>query len=305
VAGVRTRVLEVGPESPDGQAARRGVPHRAPRLLLLHGFCDSADTWRPVLTQLAAAGHAAVAVALPGFGEADPLRRGAMLPQLDTFTAALVSEQAALGEVVLAGNSLGGTMGLRAAQERELGLRGTVSIAAPGLADAWMIRALARYPVPLRLWASLPLPVPDVVVRTLARRLVPRYLYADAGMADQAHVQRFIELFPDYRSTTGLLEQARLLVAELQQAYQLERVHAPLLVVACGKDRLVGPAAGHRLHALVPHSRLLVRQDWGHCPQLDDPAAVAEVLTGFAANALTYGSATARTAPGITRTGTG
>lgn len=288
-AGVRTRVLEVGP--PVAEAPRRSRKHaadkpRAPRLVLLHGYCDSADTWQPVLREFAAAGISAVAVDLPGFGDAQPLRPGPMLPQLDAFAAAVVREQAVLGPVVLAGNSLGGTQSLRAAQNPRLPVVGVVSIAAPGFVDSWLVRTVARNPLPLRLYSSLPLPVPGFLVRAVAGQVVPRLLYADAGTADAGQVRRFTTLFPDYRATTTRLEQARQLVAELADAYELDRVRVPLLVVACGKDKLVTAAAGRRLHTLVPHSRLLVREDWGHCPQLDDPVELAELLTFFTAGAV-------------------
>ncbi|WP_410658084.1 alpha/beta fold hydrolase [Amycolatopsis sp. lyj-112] len=296
-AGVRTRVLEVGPQPPvsTDRTPRRVLGKRttarghakptAPRLVLLHGYCDSADTWRPVLELLAAAGIPAVAVDLPGFGDAQPLRPGPMLPQLDAFAAAVIKEQAVLGTVVLAGNSLGGTMSLRAAENHRLPVAGVVSIAAPGFVDSWLIRTVARYPLPLRMYSALPLPIPGFLVRAVAEQVVPRLLYADATAADVAQVRRFTALFPDYRSTTTRLEQARQLVEELVDAYRLEEVHIPLLVVVCGKDKLVSAASGRQLHALVPHSRLMVREDWGHCPQLDDPVEISELLTYFAASA--------------------
>ncbi|TNC24412.1 alpha/beta fold hydrolase [Amycolatopsis alkalitolerans] len=274
-AGVRTRVLEVGP---------RRLTRGAPRIVLLHGYCDSADTWRPVLEQLAEAGISAVAVDLPGFGEADPLRPGAMLPQLDQFVDAILEEQTKHGKVVLAGNSLGGTMGLRAAYGSRRRVAGVISIAAPGFVDSWLVRAVGTYP--LRLWAALPLPVPKFVVRGVAEYVVPRLLYADHDVAADEHVRRFTSLFPDYRAATTRLDQARQLVEELAEAYDgLDQLATPLLVIACGKDRLVTAASGRRLHSLVPHSRLLVREDWGHCPQLDDPATLAELMAYFTAGA--------------------
>ena len=276
-AGVRTRVMDVG--------SRRRSRNKA-RLVLLHGYCDSADTWRPVLTWLADAGIPATAVDLPGFGDADALRPGAMLPQLDLFVDAVLEEQTRYGPVVLAGNSLGGTMSLRAAYAARRPIAGVVSIAAPGFMDRWLVRAVGLYPLPLRLAASLPLPVPGFLVRQIAEYVVPRLLYADHGLAETEHVRRFTSLFPDYRSTTTRLQQARQLVDELVRAYDgLDRVEVPLLVIACGKDKLVSAASGRRLHALVPHSRLHVRDDWGHCPQLDDPAGLAELLTYFAEGA--------------------
>ncbi|KAA9158606.1 alpha/beta hydrolase [Amycolatopsis acidicola] len=274
-AGVRTRVLEVGPRKP-----KRGTA----RLVLLHGYCDSADTWRPALAELAEAGISAIAVDLPGFGDAEELNSGPMLPQLDRFVDALLAEQARYGKVVLAGNSLGGTMSLRAASGARHPIAGVISVAAPGFADTWLVRAVGMYPLPLRLAASLPLPVPGFLVRSIAGYVVPRLLYADRAIAAAEHVGRFTSLFPDYRSATTRLEQARHLVDELAGAYEgLDRLQVPLLVIACGKDRLVSAASGQRLHSLVPHSRLVLREDWGHCPQLDDPAEIAELFAYFAA----------------------
>src|SRR6201990_2449064 len=102
VAGHSTRALEG-----DGGA---------PGIVLLHGWSDSADTWRPLLAELGARGRRAIAVDLPGFGQATRLAKGAPMPQLDTFLAELVETWADGRPVVVAGTSLGGCLALRLAE---------------------------------------------------------------------------------------------------------------------------------------------------------------------------------------------
>src|SRR4029078_1894768 len=94
IAGHATRALEV-----DGGG---------PGIVLLHGWSDSADTWRPLLAQVAATGPGAIAVDLPGFGEATRLHDGAVLPQLDAFALDLVESWAGRGPVVVAGANAAG-----------------------------------------------------------------------------------------------------------------------------------------------------------------------------------------------------
>src|SRR5437763_2518935 len=86
-----------------------------PPLVFLHGFSDSADTWRLVLDRLARRGQRALALDLPGFAAAAPLdgSRG-VLEQLDAFTEGALRHAGAGAGVV--GNSLGGVCALRAAQ---------------------------------------------------------------------------------------------------------------------------------------------------------------------------------------------
>ena len=62
IAGHRTRVLEL-----EGSG---------PGIVLLHGWRDNADGWRPLLAALALCGRRAIAVDLPGFGQATQPRPG-------------------------------------------------------------------------------------------------------------------------------------------------------------------------------------------------------------------------------------
>jgi pimeloyl-ACP methyl ester carboxylesterase len=132
LAGYNTRVLEL-----EGH----GLP-----ILMLHGYADSADTWRQSLALLAREGHRAVAVDLPGFGTADRLESEAILPQLDEFALAAVRYAAGRPRrpVLVVGNSLGGCVALRLAEppSRESGaLPGPRPPAAPRAASPVRARA--------------------------------------------------------------------------------------------------------------------------------------------------------------------
>ena len=70
--GVHTRRLSV---------VGGGIP-----IALLHGFADTADTWRGVLTEFEMAGRAAFAADMPGFGDADAPATGPIMPREGVVT---------------------------------------------------------------------------------------------------------------------------------------------------------------------------------------------------------------------------
>jgi pimeloyl-ACP methyl ester carboxylesterase len=151
LAGYKTRVLEL-----EGD----GVP-----IVMFHGYADSADTWRQCLALLARGGQRAVAVDLPGFGEADPLLPDPILPQLDAFAAEAVAYAAGRPRqpVMVVGNSLGGCVSIRLAERhvRRLGgvggggAGGTVNESPPELGGARCGSALDPLAPSYLRWGAL------------------------------------------------------------------------------------------------------------------------------------------------------
>ena len=94
-------------------------------------------------------GRPGIAYDLPGFGTAPPLEPSSVLDQLVDFAAAAVRDAAEESgrDVVLAGNSLGGWVALRARRARDLPLAGIVPIAPAGIEMAPFFFTADRIPV--------------------------------------------------------------------------------------------------------------------------------------------------------------
>ncbi|SDJ70661.1 Pimeloyl-ACP methyl ester carboxylesterase [Nocardioides sp. YR527] len=260
IAGVRTRVLTVH---------GTGTP-----ILLLHGFSDHAPGWRALLPVLEARGHAALALDLPGFGRADRMRPGPVMPQLAEFVEDAVRRVAAeQGPPLVVGNSLGGAAVWAAAQTSRLPLAGIVAIAPAGFGFTRRVRLgrriLARTP------AALPVPIlPMPVLRFL---LVRGYAHG-AGVGrrlDPAVADSWIAQFSrrgDLRDAAGLV--ARVL-HEIDEVRELPVPAYPVLMVWGTRDRLV------RADRPVPGTESIRVAGWGHCPQLEHPETLADLVLEF------------------------
>ncbi|WP_409368220.1 alpha/beta fold hydrolase [Mycolicibacterium insubricum] len=132
-------------------------------VVLLHGYGDSAETWRGVLDRLAAAQRPGLAVDLPGFGQADRRRPGPIVPQLDAFVDAILADT---GPAVLVGNSLGAATAVRAAARRSDSVKALVALDDPLAAQHWIARRARTHPVSATFWSRVGrLPVPPPMVR--------------------------------------------------------------------------------------------------------------------------------------------
>ena len=261
--GFTTRVLE--------------LEGAGPPLVLLHGWGDSADTWRPLLDRLGRIGRRAVAVDLPGYGKASPLGPGALLPQLDAFAGALVEHLQA--PVVVAGNSLGGVVALRLAERADLRLEGIVPIAPAGLDMPRWFDIVERDPVVRRVLA-LPVPIPPPVLQRTVGEVYRRLAFARP--ADPRVVSTFAAHHRDRSAVHRLLASGRRLLPELTATpFEPHRVRCPVLLVWGTRDRMVSHSGAQRLVETIPHTRVELLEGVGHCPQLEATDELLALLQAF------------------------
>jgi len=280
LAGLTTRALEI---SHLGAAA-------GPPIVLLHGWSDSADTWRLLLAALARRGHDAIALDMPGFGAAGALRDGEdVMPQLDAFAAEAIehaSERAGGGPVIVAGNSLGGAVALRAAERDDLPLAGIVPVAPAGLTMARWFRIIEGERL-LRLLLASPVPLPELVVRDAVGRVYRALAFADPRGVDAAVVAGFTRHVRSQADISRILATGHRLLPELRDPFVLERIRCPVLLVWGDSDRMVFAAGADRVLRVVPGARIEVIARCGHCPQIEATERLTELVVDFAAEATT------------------
>jgi pimeloyl-ACP methyl ester carboxylesterase len=271
-AGFETRVLEL-----EG----RGEP-----IVLLHGWSDSADTWRCLLARLGREERRAVAVDLPGFGAADPLAAGPMLPQLDAFGAAVLAyagagakrggRRRAVGGIVV-GNSLGGCVALRLAEREPERVARVVALAPAGLDMArWL--ALIEHDQLLRVLVHAPVPFPARIVQGAVARVYRSLAFADPGAVEPGVARAFAKHHPDRAALVRMLASGRRMLPELHDPFDFERIRCRVQLVWGDGDRLAFHRGAQRLLAAVPGSTLELLERCGHSPHIEQPERVLELL---------------------------
>lgn len=245
-------------------------------VVLLHGYADSADTWRAVLARLEALGRRAFAVDLPGFGRADRRRPGPLLPQFDGFADALLADG---GPVILVGNSLGAATAVRAAARNPEAVHGLVALDDPLNARHWLARVARSRDVPARFWDGLGrIPVPGSAVRWITTHSLRRVLYGSPSAADPAVLALWTDTFASQADVASLGRYAFQYARETAGGHRDLRVSCPTVVVHGARDRIIPVDASQVLHQQIPGSELVVLSRSGHCPQLDDPESVVRLI---------------------------
>jgi pimeloyl-ACP methyl ester carboxylesterase len=239
-----------------------------PPLLLIHGVGESNNCWSANYDALAR--HFRIyAPDLAGWGETAPSSH--QPHNLDGLADFIHGFLDALGLrcASILGWSLGGAAAIAAATRTPERFRKVMLVAPAGLGAEvhWMLR-LAELPL---LGELLLMPT------MLTMRFLYRWLYSTRGRTvTRAFLQRALAKakHPWHRATTlGFVRTGHSLLRgqrELDLRSRLWLLSMPVRVIWGRKDRILPVQHGERLQSLVPHSSMVVFEDCGHLPMVED-----------------------------------
>ena len=253
------------------------IRHRAGSgepLLLLHGLGLTWRCWRPVLPELQRA-HDVVAVDLPGFGAAPPLpggRRPTVGALSDAIEGAL--DEAGLGAVHVAGNSLGGWIAIELARRGRA--RSVVAFAPAGFELPRERAYVVSLNETMRLRAMLAAPVARVAVASRVARTA--LLAPTRGRPWRVSAADAAEEVRAFACSRGFQPTLRWTVAVGAPA-GLETVAVPVRICFGTRDVMLAPFTAPRYAAAIPGADLRSLAACGHVPMADDPGRVASAIT--------------------------
>lgn len=245
-----------------------------PPLLLVHGFPSNAAAWSAIVPLLEAE-RSMVAPDMVGFGQSTRQPRRPMTGDAYADRLAALMDVLGLERIDVAGLSWGGSVVQRLAARHPERVNRLVLVAAVS----------AAHLLPLRTTNLLGLAV-AIRFPAVARRVVRRFLARTSADPDLP-VEALVRAYVDPLRRPGTLAAMRRFVRDTaaSQPIDLGTIRAPTLVVVPLADRVVPPAMGEEIAALIPNARYEAMPGIGHAIQFEAPDQLAKLMRGFLATA--------------------
>jgi len=247
-------------------------------VVMIHGLGGTKASFLPTVVSLAQAGHHAIAIDQPGFGDSHK-------PLLAAYDAPFMARAAvefldarAIDTAHFVGNSLGGRVAL------ELGLAHpdrVRKLALLACSLAWKRRpSWARYLPLLRPELGLIQPAPRPLVEEIVRRSIPggRSGWAAAG------IDEFVRAYCTPRGRAAFYAAARHIFLERSEEFweRLGTLEREALFVWGRHDPIVPSAFAPHVREVLPTARH-AELDSGHVPQIERPSETEALLKRFLA----------------------
>jgi pimeloyl-ACP methyl ester carboxylesterase len=263
VAGVPTYVVDAG---------------EGPPVLLIHGYGDTADSWRRAVPGLLR-DHRVVALDMPPFGRSARLEDVKLLDFYSDFFPAFF-DALELERATIIGHSLGGAVALRLAidQPRRVERLGLVAPAGLGSAPPWWWHAFTARP----LWQgalSIPTPFTGPLVKRGLREFLEWRLFANPRALND-EIALFVSMHGSAGDLKALLAAGHACI-DCYTGKLLERSAAlkvPLWMLWGRKDGLVPSLHARAFQRLHPKAAVHILDDCGHYPHIELPQRFNRLL---------------------------
>jgi len=245
-----------------------------PAVVLLHGLGGSIYDWRHLLRPLSR-DHRVIAVDLLGSGESE-------IPETEDYSVAAqarrvkgILDHLRIDRAALVGNSYGGGIALRFAQdwpERTARLVLIDSICYPENIPTYV--TLAKAPCAGCVARSIPLGKPTAWVLRSGTGTLSRIR--------ESELEVYLQELGAPGRRAALVQTVRAIVPPDTTEFhtRLKSVQAPALLIWGKEDRTVPVELGRRLAKDLPDARL-EELDAGHVPNQERPEQVLELMRGF------------------------
>jgi pimeloyl-ACP methyl ester carboxylesterase len=255
-----------------------------PPLLLLHGVGHHWQGWRPVIDLLASE-FDVIACDSPGFGRSAPLP-SAMEPTINSYADAFEWFMAELGleRPHVAGNSMGGAIGLELARRRAVG-----SVTALSPAGFWNAAERRFCQLSLSALANMPTAARPTVERAARTRSGRIALFSQMfGYPARLPAEEAVSTLRDAWASPALAGALR--AFDSYTFAKPEQLRQTPVTIAWGeRDRLLPyRLQAPRARAMMPWANH-VTLGAGHVPYYDDPPAVAAAISSTARTAAKTG----------------
>jgi pimeloyl-ACP methyl ester carboxylesterase len=247
-------------------------------VVMLHGLGGTKASFLPTVVALARAGHHAIAIDQPGFGDSHkPLLAPYDAPYMARAAERFLDARA-IDSADFVGNSLGGRVAL------ELGLAHpdrTRKLALLACSLAWKRRpAWARYLPLLRPELGLVQPAPRPLVEEIVRRAVPN---GHSGWT-AAGIDEFLRSYCTPRGRAAFYAAARHIFLERSEEFwdRLATLEREALFVWGRYDGIIPPSFARHVRQALPQAKH-AELSCGHVPQIERPAETEAVLKRFLA----------------------
>ena len=263
---------------PDG--ARAHVRDRGPRgattLVLIHGSNASLFTWEPWARRLQDK-FRIVTMDMPGHGLTGAVpNKDYSLDGMVKFTLEAV-DKLGLQRFALGGNSMGGAIAARFAEEHPERVSKLILVDAGGLPA----KEGTRIPLAFRL-ARVPL-LNRILLHITPRSLVVEGLN-DAIVHKKIITRRMVDMYWDFARMAGTREATLIrfrLPMDNTVKDHIRDIKAPTLILWGRDDHLIPVETAAAFHAAIPGSRVILYPNTGHLPHEEVAAQSAADVRAF------------------------